>query len=382
MAARALVEHFQAGSGDLLSVLEALVGLETPSGDAARIAAFVARYRGLLEAAGLRCRELSGPAGPHLFAEWPGAEPAVVLVGHSDTVWRRGEVVRRPLHVEGGKLHGPGVFDMKAGLVLIAALARCLAERSWRLRRRLQVFIAADEETGSITAHPHMDELLGRGATALVPEPPCLDGSLKIARKGVGIFRVQVRGREAHAGVDPEHGVNAVEEIARLVLELQSWNDASRGVLVNTGRIGGGTATNVVPGRAWCGVDVRFDRAEDGEALEARLRALRPRHPAAAIKVRGGIIFPPLVPTEASRRLSAKAIALAAEVGLDIGAAGSGGGSDGSYLASRGLLVLDGLGVDGGGAHSRNEHILIDRLPLRAAFLTLLVLALDGEPPG
>lgn len=376
-----ILATFEARRERLVEDVSALARLEAPTGDAGRIRAFVAEYRRRLEAAGIRCREIDGPKGPHLLGERGGEEPALVLVGHSDTVWPAGEAVRRPPSVREGRLEGPGVYDMRAGLALIAWSLELLRERAIECRRRLLVFISADEETGSRSARGAMESALPASATALLPEPPCPDGSLKIARKGVGIFDLEVQGLEAHAGVHPEKGVSAIAEIARLILEVEGWRDPAAGILVNVGTIQGGTATNVVPARARCGIDVRFDRLEDGDAMARRLSELRPSRPEARISVSGGVEFPPMVPTARSRRLGRIAGEIArSELGLEISMGSSGGGSDGCHLAARGLTVLDGLGVDGGGAHALDEHILVDRIPLRAALFTRLVLELDRFP--
>ena len=362
----------------MLDVLEHLVSMETPSGNAQALESFVKAYGALLEKAGVAWKAISGSGGPHLFGELvPTKElsPPIVLVGHSDTVWPLGEVTRRPPRREDGRVYGPGVYDMRAGLVILLFALRYLREMGQALSRRVQVFLSADEELGSRSAHPHMDVLLSPAATALIVEPPLPDGSLKIERKGVGMYRIEVLGVEAHAGSELERGVNAIEELARRILEIMAWTNPQRGVTVNVGEIEGGIATNVVPGFAGAGVDVRFDRMEDGEDIDRRLRALWPENPRASLSMNGGIIFPPMVPNDRSRELSKKAIGIARELGLSISAGKSGGGSDGSYLAQRGLPVLDGLGVEGGGAHSREEHILIDRLPIRAAFLSRLILA-------
>ncbi|MCZ6793428.1 MAG: M20/M25/M40 family metallo-hydrolase [Planctomycetota bacterium] len=376
-----ILRHFQGKSSELLEELQEFIRFDTPSGDAARVGAFVGHYRSLLEGSGVRCRELGGPAGPQLFGERPGEDPPLVLVGHADTVWPAGEPERRPPEVRDGRLYGPGTYDMKSGLGLIRWALGYLQDQAVPYRRRLLVFLSADEETGSVTARPHMDSLLPRDATALVPEPPCPDGSMKIARKGVGIFELRVIGREAHAGAAPEKGISAIAEMARLVLEVESWKDPGRGILLNVGTIEGGTASNVVPGEARSGVDVRYDTLEDGEVVEARLRGLRPEHPEARLEVSGSLAFPPLVPTPLSRFLAARVGEIAREeLGIDVGAGSSGGGSDGSYLSARGLTVLDGLGVDGAGAHARDEHVVVERLPLRAALFTRLLLELGGFP--
>ena len=376
-----ILEHFSSRRSELVREVSELIRLDTPTGDAPRIRAFVRHYRSLLEATGVRCEELDGPAGPHLLGEIAGEEPALVLIGHSDTVWPAGESDRRPPEVRDGKLYGPGTYDMKSGLCLMFWSLRYLAEQGLPFRRRILIFLSADEEQGSLTARPHMLSRLPSDATALVPEPPCADGSLKIRRKGVGIFRLEVTGREAHAGAAPDEGISAVAEMARLVLEMESWRNPERGILVNVGLFEGGTATNVVPGRASCGVDIRHDTRQDGEMIEDRIRELRPSHPEARLVVTGGLEFPPLVPTERSRKLTDRVLEIASrELGLRLSAASSGGGSDGSHLSARGLTVLDGLGVDGAGAHARDEHILVERLPLRASLFTRIVLELGDFP--
>ena len=377
MLAAEILDHFRRRRDATLAELVELVAIETPSGDAAAVARFVARCRPALEAAGMRVESHDGPNGPAVFAERAGEDPAIVLVAHSDTVWPLGTVVRRPPEVRDGRLFGPGVFDMKGGLELILAVVRFLAEERVALRRRLQVFVSSDEEIGSVSSHRLMDRLLSPASTAIVPEPPCPDGALKIRRKGVGIYRVRVTGREAHAGVEPERGISAVDEIARLVLEVHGWSDRERGVSLNVGAISGGTASNVVAGAARADLDLRFDDTADGADFDARIRALRPAHPEARLEVEGGIIFPPLVPTAKSRELAELTSSLARELGLEVGIGSSGGGSDGSYLASRGLAVIDGVGIDGAGAHAVDEHIVVDRIAPRAALLASLVLALD-----
>ena len=371
------LRHFESKRDDMLAELSELVAMETPSHDVEAISAFVARYRMALESAGLACAEHPTPHGPCLTGELPGEDPAIVLVGHSDTVWPHGTLDDRPPTLRDGKLFGPGVFDMKGGLSLILAVVRFLAEHGVQLRRRLQVFLAVDEETGSISSHPLMDRLLTTDATALVPEPPCPDGSVKIERKGVGIYTIRVEGREAHAGVEPEKGISAIDQMSRLVLELHGWSDPSRGISLNVGRIDGGTASNVVAGEATGVLDVRFERPDDGEDLHERIAALRPTHPDASIDIDGGVLFPPLVPTPKSRELAAMTCNIASELGVDFGVGSSGGGSDGSYLASRGLTVIDGLGIDGSGAHATYEHIVAERIAFRAALMTRVVLALD-----
>lgn len=382
---RDILEHFRGRARQMVEVLERLVLIESPSGDAEAISDFVLAYGLLLEDAGVSIREISGPGGPHLFGEMvPAREevPPVVLVGHSDTVWPRGETARRPPREVDGRLEGPGVYDMRAGLVVMLSALRYMDEVDRPLRRRIQVFLSADEELGSRDAHPHMVDLLSPESVALVLEPCCPDGSIKAWRKGVGMYEIRITGRESHAGNEPEKGVNAIVELARKVLETTSWTDPSRGITVNTGQARGGVATNVVPGFASAGVDLRFERLEDGIEIDARLRSLRADDPRALVSVEGGIIFPPLLPDPRSDRVQRLVIDIASRLGSGIARGKSGGGSDGSFLASRGLAVVDGLGPEGGGAHSREEHVICERLPFRAALLASLLMALDAGDLG
>ncbi len=378
MTPQACLNYFRASERHMLEALDALVSIDSPSGDIDGITSFVRKYSDLLHSAGIRLMELPGPGGPHLLGEgiFGGSSgPPIVLVGHSDTVWPRGEAARRPPTRSEGRLYGPGACDMRAGLVIAAFALRCLRESRATLCRPVQIFLSADEEVGSLTAHPHMERLFSPDTTALVLEPPLEDGSLKIARKGVGMYRLTAQGIEAHAGLEPEKGASAITEIVHQILEVLSWADPARGITLNIGQIRGGFATNVVAGHAEAGLDVRFDTLADGKAIHARLQELRPLKDRTRLRIEGGIIFPPLVPDDRSYRLAGTAMGIARELGLEISTGKAGGGSDGSFLASRGVCVLDGVGVDGAGAHTPQEHIRIDRLALRAALLTLLVLA-------
>lgn len=378
-----LLGYFQDRKAELLETLDHLVRLESPTGNVDALTRLVGEYRFLLEGAGMECREIPGPAGPMLHGSIPAEEkgPApVVLVGHADTVWPLGEVSRRPPVTRDGRYYAPGAFDMKAGLTLVLHALCCLRDRKSILRRPVELFLSVDEEVGSTTAHPHMDALFEPEAIALVLEPPMEDGSLKLWRKGVGMYSLEVRGREAHAGNEPHKGVHAILELCRRVIEIMSWTDRERGIFVNVGEVRGGVATNVVPGSASAGIDTRFDSLADGRELDRKLRALQPEEPGAELSLGGDIIFPPLVPDGRSRALADRAVEVAAALGLGLSRGRSGGGSDGSFLAARGLAVLDGLGVDGGGAHAEDEHIVLEALPRRAALLTGLLEAFAGSP--
>lgn len=377
-----IIRYFRDHAGAILDVLDLLVRTETPSGDSHAIERFVRTYGGLLDDAGIEWHELRGRVGPMIRAHLPGAAGAsqspLILVGHSDTVWPLGEVARRPPRERDGLYYGPGAFDMKAGLALAVFVLRFLRLSGAPLSRSLDLYVSPDEELGSATAHAHMELLVPRDAIALILEPPLPDGSLKLWRKGVGMYRLAVRGREAHAGSEPDAGRSAIVEMARRILEIHGWNDPGRGLRVNVGEVRGGIATNVIAGSAEAGIDTRFDSLADGKEIDRRLRSLSTTEPEISLVLSGGIIFPPLAPDDRSRALADRAVEIGGQLGMEISQGRSGGGSDGSFLASLGVSVLDGLGVDGGGAHAQDEHIRIDRLPLRAALLARLILAIDG----
>ncbi len=382
------LDYFAARADDLCDLVSELAHFDTPSHDADQISRFVDCLAAHLSAAGLSCEIIADRGGPHLYArkaplqvaEAARDRPAVVLIGHSDTVWPRGEAERRPPTVRSGHLFGPGVYDMRAGLALIVAVARYLRDAAVELSSPLDVFIGADEELGSPTAKPHMKRLCAQQSTALVLEPPTAAGDLKATRKGVGLYTLEVIGLEAHAGAEPEKGASAIHELVSHIADLSRLADPSRGITVNVGKIAGGTASNVVAGRAVCGVDFRFDHEEDGDAIDAKMRTLAARDARCRIEVRGEIIFPPLEATPRNQRAAQRALDVARRLGLVLGVGHSGGGSDGSYLSQIGLAVVDGLGVDGGGAHAQNEHIVLERLPIRAAHLAELVIALSEDP--
>jgi len=373
------LHHFTGQIPEMVELISDLVGFDTPTGNPKALARFLDHYRGLLENAGASTRMVPGDSGPLLIAELEAPAEGIrnnlgplLLVGHSDTVWGINECDLRPPEVRDGRLYGPGVLDMKASLGLLVFLLRYL--RSRPCPRPLRIFLSSDEEAGSLAARPHLESVIRDKPVALVLEPPREDGGLKVERKGVGIYRLSVRGRPAHAGVDPHRGINAVDELVRQILEITRLRDPGRGISVNVGRVGGGIASNVIPDGAWAEIDIRFDRAGDGEMIDRRLRTLSPYLEGAELTLKGGVVFPPMEAGSVPPSLVEQAREIASRIGIRLGAGSSGGGSDGSFLASRGIPTLDGLGVDGTGAHSLDEHILLDCLAPRAALLALLVL--------
>jgi glutamate carboxypeptidase len=297
-----------------------------------------------------------------------------LVLGHYDTVYSCGALDKMPFRVAGGKAYGPGIFDMKAGLTQALFALDALQQTKVPLRHRLVFLWTSDEEIGSDASRKLIEAEARRSDAVFVLEPSLgPKGLLKTARKGVGEAELIVHGRASHAGLAPQEGVNAIHELSRQLLRVQEWNDLRRGVTVNADVIEGGTRANVIAEHARAVLDLRALRVSDMRRIERKLHALRPILPGAKLEVRGGFNRAPLE-RKSSAALFVKAKALASQMGLSLGECTAGGGSDGNLTAAVGAPTLDGLGAVGHGAHSADEHILINTMPARAALLAALLL--------
>jgi len=350
---------------DALELLRELVEIESPTYSPG-VREVAERMRRELDALGAR---VSLHDGNHLSAELDGAGPPLLLVGHTDTVWPVGTLEAMPFRVEGDRAYGPGVYDMKSCLVVLVEAIRLAGDD----RRALRVFLTADEEMGSPTGRVLLEAAAEDVAAALVVEPTTPNGNLKTARKGLGRFRLTIKGRPAHAGTHRDEGVSAIEELAHQIIALHALNDAERGVSVNVGVVSGGTSENVVAAEAEARVDVRIARAADREPIERALAELQPVAAGATLELSGGWTRPPLERSPGGEALFEQARAYGRDIGLDLGQSSSGGGSDGNIVGALGVPVLDGLGSEGGGAHAPDEHVLIPSLPVRAELLSRLL---------
>jgi glutamate carboxypeptidase len=297
----------------------------------------------------------------------------LLLVGHLDTVWPMGTLEGRPFRLEQGRAYGPGIFDMKAGLTIAFFAMRALKEAGYQTMRPVAFLITCDEETGSLYNRALVEAEGRRSHAALVLEPPIPGGNLKTGRKGVGEFELVITGKPAHAGNDPLGGISAITELAHQILAINAMGDYERGTTLNVGVVNGGVLSNVIPAEARARIDMRYQTEEEGARITRALGSLRPVLDGARIEVRGGINRPPFARTPAIQALFEHARALASEIGFDVGEGSVGGGSDGNFIAALGVPVLDGLGVDGAGAHAEHEHVLIDDIPRRAALLARLI---------
>ena len=293
--------------------------------------------------------------GPHLLT----------LLCHYDTVWSAGTLSEWPVREDGDRMTGPGVFDMKAGLVQ-AVWALLALDAAGVSRPAIRLVLTGDEEIGSPFSRPLIEQACADASAVLVFEASA-DGAVKSSRKGVGLFAVEVAGVESHAGLDPEAGASAIDEIARVVRTVHDATDREEGTSVNVGVVEGGTRSNVVAGTARASMDVRVRTVAEQERIDGLFASLRPNDPRATIGVTGGWNRPVMQRNDAIASVYALARESAARIGVDLREAAVGGASDGNFAAAMGLPVLDGLGAVGAGAHARHEHISVDGMVERAA---------------
>jgi glutamate carboxypeptidase len=380
-AAERILDHLRGRQEEMAALARELALLESPSHRPEMQGPVFDRLAEALEEAGLRTRRLSSRlpgrhSGGQLYAAplHPRPSGAQLVIGHVDTVWPVGTLASMPVEMRDGRLYGPGVYDMKAGLVQGVYAVRALRELGLQPPLAPVFFVNSDEEVGSVESAGWIRRLARRVRRVFVLEPSLgPEGKLKTARKGVGRYRVTVRGRAAHAGLEPEKGASAVLELAHVIRELYALADPDRGLTVNAGLIGGGQASNVVAPEAWAEVDLRVLRREDAEAFERALLGLAPEVPGTGIEVEGGMNRHPLEPTPRNRALWHTAERCALELGIELGEGTAGGGSDGNFTSEH-AATLDGLGAVGDGAHAVHEHVVVDRMPERAALLARLML--------
>lgn len=345
-----------------------LVRIESPSRDVERVAASAAALADLIATlTGLRAELVASPVGPHVVVRATG-RARVLLLGHHDTVHRAGTIDDRPFSTSDGVLRGPGVFDMKAGIVQALHAVRILRESGSDVSGVSMLF-TADEEIGSKTSRAMIEEMATGVEAVLVLEPSADGGALKTARKGTGTFEVMIEGRASHAGLEPEKGINALVELAHQVQLINGFGRPELGTTVTPTVATAGTTDNTVPDRAVILVDARVVVPEEKARVESLMQSLTPVVAGARISVSGGLDRPPL-----HESMSAELFDLARDVareidGRSLDGVAVGGGSDGNFTAAIGVKTLDGLGAVGGGAHGVDEHVIVDSIPFRTALL-------------
>lgn len=358
----------------LLQRVRKYVEHETPSGNAERCSALADVIASDLRELGAQVTLIPAPGmGQHVLAEIPGSAPHILVLGHLDTVHPIGTLERQPFAIAGDRVTGPGVFDMKSGVSLMIEAIAELRRANRKINRALRVLISCDEEVGSHTSRTHIESNALGARAVLVPEPSLPGGRAKTQRKGVATYQLTIRGRAAHAGIEPERGISAITELAHQVLAIQSMAAPEQGTTVSVGTIRGGTTSNVIPAEAHAAIDVRFARASEGERVHAAMSALSPHTQGVTIEVDRVDTRPPLERSAGVIALYQEARAIATELGFDLAEGSTGGGSDGCLTAAIGIPTLDGLGPQGGGAHASDEHVLLADLPFRLKFFAALL---------
>jgi len=366
---------------EMIDLLGRLVRIESPSDDRAGLDRFADELESLFGAFGPIQRLDPGDPqrGRHLrltvdpAADSDGQAHAVALC-HYDTVWSTGTLERIPFSVDAqGVARGPGCFDMKGGMVVLYYALQVLRARGLGPQRRLQVLFTSDEEIGSPTSRSVIEQTASGAAVVYVLESPLPGGTLKTARKGTGDYFVRIQGRAAHAGVEPQKGISATQELAHQVLALHALNDYAFGTTINVGVVHAGTRPNVVAAEAEAHVDVRVQTLVEAERIDAAIRGLRPVVAGAVLEIEGGLNRPPMERSAAMAALFDEARRIAAGMGVDLHEGSTGGGSDGNFTAALGVATLDGLGPEGEGAHAAHEHVDTESFPRRAALVAGLL---------
>ena len=381
-----ILEAVRARRGEWVSYLTCLADLESPTTEPAAQRPIQDLLSRSLRELDFKVRRIVGASSGGMIVAVATRRPRTcfqLLVGHTDTVWPRGTVETMPVKVEASILRGPGVFDMKAGLASVVTALAVLRDLGLEPAVAPVVLFNSDEETGSRDSTRHIRRIGSRASRVFVLEPALgLEGKIKTARKGAGEFSIRILGRSAHAGMEPERGASAIQELAFLVQSLHEMTDPAHGIVVNVGEIQGGSRPNVVAAEARAEVDFRVDSVEEGLRVAERIRSLEPRVPGCRLEIRGGVAKPPLERTPGNRRLWREARRVALAMGLHLEEGRSGGASDGNTTSLR-TPTLDGLGAVGDGAHAFHEYVDIDRSLDRCALLAglLLLAPMHGADP-
>ncbi len=357
---------------NIKSLLKILVETESPSHDKAavdRVGTIVAeemrKLGGQVEVI------LNTETGNHVFSKWGSGKDGILLLCHMDTVFPLGTIQKTPLREDGDKIFGPGTLDMKAGIII--ALAAIAEAQKQGLNRPVTLLCTSDEEIGSHTSREYIERLAKESALVLVMEGALLDGSLKTWRKGVGGFWIKVKGRAAHSGGAHQDGRNAIEEMSHQVIAIQKLTDYEKQTTVNVGVINGGTVSNVVPEEAHIEVDVRVMQPGEWERIEAEVKNLKPVLDGTTIEVTGGLNRLPMPFDDLMKSTFEKAKSIAAGIGMDLTAGGTGGASDGNFVAPLGIPVLDGMGAVGEGYHSEREYIFTNSMEQKMRLIASLI---------
>lgn len=378
METQKLLAYFQAGQTAIVERIRQIVEIESTSRD-------TSGNRAVVDWLETEARKISkdfiierifaGGYGEHfILRAFSSAEKPILLLGHTDTVHPRGSKEKNPTRIENGKFYGCGIFDMKSGCVLMLEALRAFKEFNLTPTHPITILLSCDEEIGSFSGRPLVEKEAKIAEFCLVCEPSA-NGRVKTGRKGTGMFELKAHGVPAHAGLEPERGASAILEISRQIEKIHALNNLAEGTTANVCTIAGGTTTNVIPEYANCSIDVRFTKANEAERIERELKNLESFDERVSLELSGGINRPPLERTETVAALYEKARKISESFDYELGETQVGGASDGNFVAALDIPVLDGLGVSGNGAHTLEEYILVEDIPLRATLLASLLLA-------
>jgi glutamate carboxypeptidase len=371
------LRYFENRQQSLVETIREFVEIESPSDNKLAGDRMGALLAGRFEALGGRARvHRAEEFADNLQINFPGREKIkpVLLLGHFDTVYPMGTLATMPCRVADGRLHGPGVLDMKSGIALMLSAIEALKTWHSGLPRPVTVLLVSDEEVGSGSSRKITEALARESAAVFVLEPAAgTNGAVKTARKGVGDYTLTVKGIAAHAGLDPGKGHSAILELARQITAVAKLNDLKRGISINPGVIRGGTRTNVIAAEATVEIDVRIKLAKQAATLDRKFRSLKPFDKHCTLSVEGGVNRLPMERNAGVAALYKKAQAVAKQIKWKLEEAAVGGGSDGNFTAGIGIPTLDGMGGVGQGAHAVHEHIVISELPRRALLLAGMI---------
>ena len=370
------LEYFQGRQQSFLSSIREIVEIESPSHNAGAIRSvtdWIEKQVAQIPL-DLKIEKIEAVGfGEHLVVRaFPADEKAVLILGHTDTVHPIGTKEKNPTRIEGDKFYGCGIFDMKANIVLVLEVLRYIAETGQKPTRPINFLLSCDEEVGSKTGRPIVENEAKNAEICLVLEPS-FEGKVKTGRKGTGMFTLRAHGVPAHAGLEPEKGASAILELSRQIEKIHTFNNSSDGTTANACTIKGGTTSNVIPEWAESEIDVRFTSIKEAKRIANEFAGLKSFDNRVSLELLGGINRPPMERTEAVVALYEKARDLATSFDYEVGETQVGGASDGNFVAALGVPVLDGLGIAGAGAHTLHEHILVSDIAKRATLATLLV---------
>lgn len=370
------LQYFKTREPAIVEAIREIVDIESPSNNIEQSRAVVDHIVKCAADCGIELtveRVAAAGVGEHLIIRaWPGESRHILLLGHTDTVHPIGSNKKNPTRIEGDRLYGCGIFDMKANIILMIEAISYLADQGVSPPCPVTILLSCDEETGSHTGRDLVEREAANAEICLVFEPSA-EGRVKTGRKGTGQYTLVSHGSPAHAGLEPEKGVNAVSEIVRQIECIHAVARPELGTTVNVCTISGGTTSNVIPEYAECEIDVRFTTMTEALRVDKSLRSLKPFDARVKLELLGAINRPPLERTPQVAALFEKAKSIAASYDYEIDEIQVGGASDGNFVAALGVPVIDGLGLAGAGAHMLTEHILISDIADRATLLTHLI---------